>query len=221
MNEENEGFRDPSVLAKWTRTFLYLSLVVAVVEAYSAANLAVLGSQYEGSPVALFAASTAWLVVYAIVLLATAILVLSWIYRANYNARQLGASDMEFTPGWAVGWYFVPIAWFWKPYQALKEVWRASANPSDWRNEGGSRLLVWWWALWLLPWGLLLVSWGATQGMGEAQAERVEGYFDLAAVALDIPLAFVFLVVIERIHRMQMGHWSRQRAEAEARTSVE
>ena len=74
-------------------------------------------------------------------MLSTGILVLTWIHRANHNARQLGADDMRFTPGWAVGWYFVPIAWFWKPYQAMKEIWLASANPSDWRGRPVSPLL--------------------------------------------------------------------------------
>ena len=52
-----------------------------------------------------------------------------WIYRANYNARQLGATDMQFSPGWAVGWNFIPIANLWKPYQAMREIWQASADP--------------------------------------------------------------------------------------------
>jgi hypothetical protein len=38
------------------------------------------------------------------------IMLLVWIYRANQNARALGAEDMEFTPRWSVGWFFVPIA---------------------------------------------------------------------------------------------------------------
>ena len=59
-----------------------------------------------------------------------------------------------------------------------------------------------------------LVSWVTIRGMEESQAERVEGIFDLAIVTLDIPLILVLLAIIRRIHQMQMGHWSRQRAEA-------
>ena len=62
----------------------------------------------------------------------------------------LGASDMRFTPGWAIGWYCVPVACFWRPYQAMTEIWRASRNPSDWRGEPVSPLLRWWWILWLV-----------------------------------------------------------------------
>src|SRR5690242_4585459 len=34
---------------------------------------------------------------------------LRFIYAANANARRLGADGLNYTPGWAVGWYFVPI----------------------------------------------------------------------------------------------------------------
>lgn len=37
---------------------------------------------------------------------ATAITFVMWVYRANVNCRGFGASGMEFTPGWAAGWYF-------------------------------------------------------------------------------------------------------------------
>ena len=37
-----------------------------------------------------------------VVMIGTWTLVLCWIHRANYNSHQLGATDMAFTPGWAV-----------------------------------------------------------------------------------------------------------------------
>ena len=62
------------------------------------------------------------------VVLTTGIVFLMWIHRANRNARGLGAEGMTFTPGWSVGWYFIPIANLWKPFQAMKEIWQASAD---------------------------------------------------------------------------------------------
>ena len=52
---------------------------------------------------------------------------LKWIYRTNFNLRALSQERMSFTPGWSVGWYFVPIANLFKPYQAMKEIWANSA----------------------------------------------------------------------------------------------
>ena len=62
----------------------------------------------------------------------------------------LGSPGLRFTPGWAVGWYFVPIANLWKPYQAMKEIWRASKNPGNWQAETTSGFLGWWWFWWII-----------------------------------------------------------------------
>ena len=58
------------------------------------------------------------------------------------------------------------------------------------------------------------MSYSVTRDLEEAGAERVEALYDIAIDGLDIALALVLLVIIRRIHQMQMGHWSRQRAEA-------
>lgn len=73
-----------------------------------------------------------------------------WIYRANLNCRAFGAQDMKFTPGWSVGYYFIPLLSFVKPYESMKEIWQVSHNPTDWKSQKGSALLGWWWALWLI-----------------------------------------------------------------------
>lgn len=52
-------------------------------------------------------AATGVLNVLAVV--AAGIAVLRWIYRASRNAHAFGPA-MTVTPGWAVGWFFVPIA---------------------------------------------------------------------------------------------------------------
>ena len=80
---------------------------------------------------------------------ATVIVFARWIYILNDNKRQFGASGLRFTPGWAVGWFFVPIANFWKPYQAMKELWQVSASPQQWQNQPSSNLLPWWWLFWV------------------------------------------------------------------------
>ena len=145
--------------------------------------------------------------------LTTAILVLMWIYRANHNARQLGAADMRFTPGWAVGWYFIPIAWFWKPYQAMTEIWRASVNPSDWGATPVSPLLRWWWGLWIVPsWGLgpSWIQWRRPAFLDEAGTETVDAATDLVENLLDIPLAFVLVAIITAVTQLQTAHHRRQ-----------
>src|SRR5262249_29946861 len=47
---------------------------------------------------------------------AAGIALLVWVYRANRNARALGAEGLAYSPGWSVGWFFVPLANLVMPY---------------------------------------------------------------------------------------------------------
>ena len=90
-------------------------------------------------------------IVYMLAYLTTAFLFLRWTYLANRNARALGAENMEYSPGKAVGWYFVPIATFWKPYQAMVEIFKAShpRHDDDWSLAERPAIVPLWWTLWI------------------------------------------------------------------------
>ena len=209
--EQTDGFRDPTRLTKWTRRFLYASIASALLRVASdASNLLGRGGVGESAGTGLRVIF--WILTEPIWLI-TAVLVLTWIHRANHNAQQLGAADMRFTPGWAVGWYFVPIAWFWKPYQVMSEIWRASRNPSYWREQPVSLLLPWWWVLWIVPfWGSSIVDLTVGRNLDEAGANALEAASGLAYWILQIPLTLVLLAIIAGVHRMQAEHHRRQMA---------
>jgi hypothetical protein len=73
-----------------------------------------------------------------------------WIVRANRNVRALGAKDLPFAPGSAVGSFFIPILNLFHPYQAMRDLLKASRSPANWNVQPSSPLLPLWWALWLL-----------------------------------------------------------------------
>jgi len=145
-------------------------------------------------------------IAYLIVFVVSGFFILRWIHRANYNARQLGAENMKFTPGWSVGYYFIPILMLWKPYQAMKEIWKASKNPSNWESQETSGILPIWWTLWLI-----------SNFLGQAifrfsmHAEELQELINLNIITqisntIDIPLALVLLTIVNRIHNMQTSH---------------
>lgn len=84
-----------------------------------------------------------------------------WIYRANQDARALGAENLAFSPAWAVAVGFIPIVNLIGPYRAVKEIFQASfpANepPGIWRRERAPAALPLWWGLWIasLAWNLV------------------------------------------------------------------
>jgi hypothetical protein len=91
------------------------------------------------------ASAVVWLVVFVV----TAIVWCVWQHRAQRNAIALADGKLEFTPGWAVGWWFVPFANFVKPFQSVRELWKASHGGHKGRVVATWSVIGWWWGLWL------------------------------------------------------------------------
>ncbi len=73
---------------------------------------------------------------------------LMWFYRVRANLPAFGINDARWSPGWAVGWWFVPFFFWFRPYQIAKEIWKASSpskSVENWRDEPNSGLLRLWW----------------------------------------------------------------------------
>lgn len=86
---------------------------------------------------------------YSAVFLVAVVFVALWIYRAHANLRAAETDTLAFTPGWAVGWYFVPFANFVQPFKAMRELWAVSRGEHDsFGSETDPRLKAWWGA-WL------------------------------------------------------------------------
>ena len=142
MSQSESGFKDPTSLATWTRVFLCATvaatLAAAGYEVFAYRSLANTG-QAAATPLW-------WMARLPIVPtgLVSAILVSKWTLRASHNVRALGATNLMFSPRASVGWYFVPIANLWKPYQAMREIWQASVSPSAWKRQQIPLLLPWW-----------------------------------------------------------------------------
>lgn len=90
-----------------------------------------------------------------LVFLATAVTFGMWTYRMSSNAHAL-TTGLDVSPGWAVGYYFIPFLNLYRPYQAIKEVWQAcEADPqlrdgTRWKVAEVPALLPLWWGAWLL-----------------------------------------------------------------------
>ena len=72
-----------------------------------------------------------------------------WIIRANKNVRSLGAEHLSISPGWALGYFFVPIVNLFKPLKAMNELFLASHTPDSWHQnpKEKSRIVNYWWGL--------------------------------------------------------------------------
>lgn len=83
----------------------------------------------------------------------TAIFFLMWVHRMHRNLWAFGIPNLKFTPGWSVGWYFIPFANLFKPFQAMRELYYQSNtawSDADWQNQRTPAFIQSWWALFLL-----------------------------------------------------------------------
>jgi hypothetical protein len=65
-----------------------------------------------------------------------------WIYRAASNVRALGRTEMTISPGWCVGWFFIPFANLFMPARAMGEI--ATASAEDERASRPPAVIAWW-----------------------------------------------------------------------------
>ncbi|MEO1170420.1 MAG: DUF4328 domain-containing protein [Pseudomonadota bacterium] len=72
-----------------------------------------------------------------------------WIYVAASNLVDYGVEQFEYTPGWSVGWFFIPIANLFKPYQAMRQIWNGSRGSPGGDIDANHTLLIFWWGSWL------------------------------------------------------------------------
>ncbi len=128
------------VVAVWVASELRLHVLLF----RALTNLSLSGVGYRAHPEMIGLAGLFQLLSY----LLNAVVVGRWIWRTNRNAHIL-AEGMSVTSGWAVGWFFVPVANLWKPFEGLKETWQVSHDPANWPLVSVPALLRWWWGLWV------------------------------------------------------------------------
>lgn len=128
-----------------------------------------------------------------IMLLACVIIIGRWIYRASANAHTI-APDLTIKAGWAVGWYFVPIANLFKPFQAMKEIWLASRFGIDWQSHKAPGHLTAWWTLWLITYfsGNAAGRLADTMPVASAVCNLIEG-------VVNVPLSFILIRIMREI----------------------
>lgn len=141
-------------------------------------------------------AGLASVAVVALIILCT-VIVGMWIYRAHANLFAAGVDGLEFKPGWSVGWFFVPIAGLFKPFQAMRELWNASHLSEDGYTSHVDPTLSIWWGLWIAGNVVVNIS-TRLRGPGSGI-----GMFDMLGFVLFAAAAWFMLRIVERVTEAQ------------------
>lgn len=137
-----------------------------------------------------------------------------WIVRANKNVRALGARELSTTPGWALGYFFIPILNLWKPKTAMNQLWFASQNPSTWNGKPKEKTQVVdkWWGLWIAS---LAASNSEMHYFNKAVS--VEDYNQAMMVGILAAICSIFsckfaIALVDKISTMQTDIFDSKRA---------
>ena len=146
------------------------------------------------------------------------VLSLLFVYRANKNLPSLGGTQLEFTPKWAVIWWFIPIANMWKPYYMVQELMKAS-DPSVGKTDLYTRrqmdrppYVAKWWASTFALIGAAIVQSILAMGRASATLVPLVGiiYISVALeitttvyIVLDIIMVWFTIRLVREIDRRQ------------------
>lgn len=150
-----------------------------------------------------------------LLLISTAVAFLIWFYRAHSNLPVVSSIKLVYTPGWAVGGFFVPFLNLVRPVQVMRELWHGTMSAGPNTNAGtlastqpidSTPVLVGWW------WGLFLVSNVlGNQVMRRAFREnptlpdlQVLSWLQVLSDGLDIPTAVLAILLVDRITKRQL-----------------
>lgn len=216
------SFSSPEAAGWWAKGLLLATLVLAAVGVVSGLlQVELLSRAASGGISAAEAAandSRQHLIALLKILLfvGTAVAFLIWFHRVHKNLPVLGSRELLYTPGWAVGGFFVPFLNLVRPFQVMREVWHgsdptrlerdaAADSPPIGGHLGTPSLVGWWWALFLVSNFIGYIAgrmgFSPNQTLGQLQdLSRLLVFSDL----LEIPSALVAIRLVGRITSWQV-----------------
>lgn len=200
-----------AVLAAYTSAFLAMQVLVQLIAAAdhlfdSSMFLAALngGPEVTDTGYAIIDTASVILMVVSFACWVCAVVAFAmWLHRAAMNLPALGAGQLRFGPGSAVGWWFVPLANLVVPLLVMVEVWRASdprAGATD--RAARSKLPVgvaipFWWASWLAL--LVFSALGIVFGLAWTDQEKMVLFATGAVGSLATAICFALTIVVVRL----------------------
>jgi Domain of unknown function (DUF4328) len=138
------------------------------------------------------------------------------LWRARLDAEIVCGAPHRRGRGWIVGSWITPVVSFWFPFMIIDDVYRASrpSNPpdlADLRMVPGSRVIGFWWALWLA--GLVVSQVSARillRDDVDVESFRSFAIASTIASALSIGAAVLIIMIMRQISGWLTPQWSDQ-----------
>lgn len=151
-------------------------------------------------------------VVYLPIYLSSAVVCLIWIRRAYRNLLTLQQKPNEFSSGWAIGSYFVPLINYVRPYSIMKEIWFGSqpdynlpdeSNDEYYKRLSSNTVLILWWTFFLIERHLSYFSFSLFRKADTVQKLLTVGWIELIATSMGIFVSLIMLYLVTTINNWQ------------------
>ena len=136
-----------------------------------------------------------------------------WVRQAYRNLSTLQLKPAEFSSGWSIGSYFVPILNLFRPYTMMKEIWFGSQPKNNLPDESESEklerlssttFLKIWWAVFLTNGVVSNQSFRLSLKAETPQKLLTSYYVDIISYVTGIILCLTLLYLISTVKNWQL-----------------
>ena len=132
---------------KWVKGFFYSTAIGDLLMILGSGLL--FGVDFSTYDAEMDISSADWFLIgggliYTIAFIGSVIVFCMFSFRAMKNLHIWGSRHAEMSPGWTVGWYFIPFANLWKPYQAMTQIWEGTEEVSSSKKFKFPQIGGWW-----------------------------------------------------------------------------
>jgi hypothetical protein len=208
----DQGLAALQTRATLTRALLVAGMAISAI-AFTAGSIALFtelgGETFRGmlASRAFLAALTVNTLASFAVLLVSIVAIMLWVHRAHANLRLARLAGLNYSPGWAVGSYFVPVVNLFVPFRIMRELYNRSHGEEPHFAAITVDDVNSWWTAYLVS-NLVAAFLGLTQGLGVlgiyvTTPPGVNTALALFANALGIGASFLLYRIVGAVTRAQ------------------
>ena len=149
-------------------------------------------------------------------LLGTGVTFLVWLHRVRVNVRAFGVRRLTYGREWTVLGFLVPALNALRPYQVVREIWKASdpstGDPLGWKSVATPPLLALWWGLFVAYFAfeaLSLFTLGVAVNLPRIQMGHAVGLAADFCAAVSASFAYFVVVRISEAQEAKRSAWGR------------
>jgi hypothetical protein len=143
-----------------------------------------------------------------VVRVAIFVLIIIFLYRAVKNTETWDSVREKWTPGWAIGGWFIPFANLVIPLLLTRETWRRSVPAAEVSTAPSTAIVSWWWVLFIV--GSIAVE--IDPGNDTYNDIKTRDGFGIGGSVLLAVSAILLIVIVRRLAK-----WQHNRANAATR----